>query len=65
MPVGEVSRALGAESYEVRRPQMLAAIEAELPVGTVRRGVACTHAVTEDDQAFLVLEGGERINAES
>jgi FAD-dependent urate hydroxylase len=64
MPVGEVSRALGAESYEVRRPQMLAAIEAELPVGTVRRGVACTHAVTEDDQAFLVLEGGERINAD-
>jgi 2-polyprenyl-6-methoxyphenol hydroxylase-like FAD-dependent oxidoreductase len=41
MPVGEVSRKLGHESYEIRRPRLLEALEACLPAGTVRRGAEC------------------------
>ena len=64
MPVGEVSRSLGSESYEVRRADLLQKIEDQLPEGTVRRGLACTHAETENDRAFLELENADRIEAD-
>ena len=64
MPVGEVSRKLGADSYEIRRPDLLQALEGELPSGSVRRGQAVRTADVEGKKAWMELEGGDRVEAD-
>ena len=64
MPVGEVSRKLGAESYDIRRPRLLEVLEAQLPAGTVRRGTECVGATTDGGQASLELADGSRVTAD-
>lgn len=64
MPVGEVSRKLGAESYEVRRPVLLETLEARLPADTVRRDCECVAAHDEGETASLELADGSRVTAD-
>ena len=64
MPVGEVSRKLGAESYEVRRPVLLETLEARLPAGTVRRDCECVAAHDEGETASLELADGSRVTGD-
>jgi len=64
MPVGEVSRKLGSESYDIRRPQLLEALEAHLPANTVRRGCECVAAHDEGDAASIELADGSRVTAD-
>lgn len=64
MPVGEVSRKLGFDSYEIRRPRLLEAIEAKLPAGTVHRGSECVGAANDGGPASLELSDGSRVTAD-
>ena len=64
MHVGEVSRKLGAESYEIRRPDLLKGLEAELPAETVRRGQAVVSAGNEGEKAWLELKDGQKVHAD-
>lgn len=64
MPVGEVSRKLGHESYEIRRPRLLEALEACLPAGTVRRGAECVSAESTGDTATIELADGSRVSGD-
>ena len=60
MPIGEVSRELGADSYEIKRPRLLEAIESQLPEGTVRRGVECVSAESSGNAATLEFADGSK-----
>ena len=64
MPVGEVSRKLGHDSYEIRRPRLLEALEAKLPPGTVRRGIECVSAESAEDSASILLADGSRVSGD-
>jgi 2-polyprenyl-6-methoxyphenol hydroxylase-like FAD-dependent oxidoreductase len=64
MPVGEVSRKLGAASYEMRRSGMLEAIAAELPGDTLQMGSACVGLREHAEQVEVLLEGGETVFAD-
>jgi len=60
MPVGEVSRALGAPSCDVRRPDMQKALIELLGEGTVKMGSEVVGVEQDDDGATVLLADGSR-----
>ena len=64
MPVGEVSRKLGAPSYEIRRGDLLADILAELPPDTLQTGWRCTALQAHDDEVEVQFNGGQNVQAD-
>ncbi len=64
MPVGEISRSLGADSYEMQRAAMLKAIAAELPDGTLHWASECVGIEEDSDQVFVRLADGSRRQAD-
>ena len=61
MPVGEVSRKLGHESFEIRRPRLLETLESFLPAGTVRRSMECVGVDSSAKGASIQLADGSRV----
>jgi len=64
MPVGEVSRKLGHESFEIRRPRLLQVLESCLPAGTVRRGMECVAVDSSANGASIELADGSRASGD-
>lgn len=64
MPVGEVSRKLGAASYEMRRASMLEAIADELPDDLLHRGSQCSGVREEADRVEVLFEGKDSVSAD-
>jgi len=60
MPVGEVSRELGAPSCDVRRPELQAVATELLGDGVVRMGSECVDVEQDGDSATAVLADGGR-----
>jgi FAD-dependent urate hydroxylase len=60
MPVGEVSRSLGAPSCDVRRPDLQRVLGELLGDGVVRLGSECVDVEQDDDTATALLAGGGR-----
>jgi 2-polyprenyl-6-methoxyphenol hydroxylase-like FAD-dependent oxidoreductase len=60
MPVGEVSRKLGAPSYEMQRAGLLAAIAGRLSPGTVRWSSECVGIEQGGESATALLADGSR-----
>jgi 2-polyprenyl-6-methoxyphenol hydroxylase-like FAD-dependent oxidoreductase len=64
MPVGAVSRALGAPSYDMRRADFLSALIAQLEPGTLHMGSECVAVTPGAERASIELAGGARIEAD-
>ena len=64
MPVGEVSRKLGAPSYEIRRGDLLAAILAELPPETLKTGCQCTALFEQPEGTEVRFADGSMLKAD-
>ena len=60
MPVGEVSRKLGAPSCDARRADLQRALMGLLGDGVVRLGSECVGVETDGDSATVVLGDGSR-----
>lgn len=60
MPVGDVSRAMGAPSYDMRRPALLAALTARLGLNAVHMGSECVGIEHEGATATALLKSGRR-----
>ena len=60
MPVGKISRSLGADSYEMQRDAMLKAIAAELPDGTLHWDSECVGIEEVSGQACVRMADGSQ-----
>lgn len=64
MPVGEISRSLGADSYEMQRDAMLKAIAAELPDGALCWDSECVEIEEVAGQACVRMADGSEHQAD-
>ena len=64
LPVGEVSRKLGAPSYDCSRGDLLEALLELLPAGTVHLGSECTGIEQDSESATAILADGSRATGE-
>ena len=64
MPVGEVSRKLGAPSYEMRRGDLLAAILAALPAETFKTDYDCSKVCEHADCIEVQFTNGQSVQAD-
>ena len=58
MPVGDVSRAIGAPSYDLRRAELLAALTAHLGPDAVHMGSECVGIAQGEAMATALLKSG-------
>jgi 2-polyprenyl-6-methoxyphenol hydroxylase-like FAD-dependent oxidoreductase len=64
IPVGEMSRKLGAPSYEVRRGDLLAAIFEKLPPESFKTGYECSSVCEHANFVEIQFTNGERVQAD-
>ncbi len=64
IPVGEMSRKLGAPSYEVRRGDLLAAIFEKLPPESFKTGYECSSVCEHANFVEIQFTTGEQVQAD-